>query len=54
MLRQNDGALKARLDTLKQASLLPDLVSRIRVLDVVIWMRHHGEHRGTRCPGLAL
>ena len=33
---------------------LPKLVSRLRVLDVLVWMRHRREHRRTGCPGFEL
>jgi hypothetical protein len=52
LLRQHDSGLKEQLDELHHAAQLPELVSRIRVLDVVIWMRHHPVHRSTKCPGL--
>jgi Family of unknown function (DUF6308) len=50
-LRQDDR-LKVQLDQLHQAARLPRLVSRLRVLDVVLWMRHRLEHLRTGCPGL--
>jgi hypothetical protein len=53
LLRSEEVGLKARLDTLHRSAELPELVSRIRVLDVVIWMRHSRHHRKVRCPGLA-
>jgi len=52
LISHPDGAVKAQLDKLHQAAHLSELVSRIRVLDVVVWMRHHHEHRSSRCPGL--
>jgi hypothetical protein len=55
LIRQPDGVLKARLDELHQEATLSALVSRIRVLDVVVWMRHHDVHRRYKlssCPGL--
>jgi Family of unknown function (DUF6308) len=50
--RLQDGRLREELDQLRQAAQLPDLVSRLRVLDVVLWMRHRPEHLRTGCPGL--
>jgi hypothetical protein len=50
--RLQDGRLIKELDRLHRAAELPELVSSLRVLDVVIWMRHRHEHRRTRCPGL--
>ena len=42
-----------RLDGLhRQAGLLPE-VPRLRVLDVVLWMRHRHAHRPGACPGLS-
>jgi hypothetical protein len=52
-LRQ-DGGLTHELDQLHHAAELPDLVSHLRVLDVVVWMRHRREHRRTHCSGLEL
>ncbi len=54
LLRQQDSELKTRLDELHRAAELPDSISRIRVLDVVIWMRHRPSHRSVQCPGLAI
>lgn len=47
-----DGRLRGELDRLRRDAELPELVSRLRVLDVVLWMRHRQEHRRVRCPGL--
>jgi hypothetical protein len=52
-LRQDDR-LKERLDQLHQAAQLPRLVSRLRVLDVVVWIRHRHDHLRAGCPGLEL
>lgn len=48
---QNDR-LRKELDRLHQAAELPEPVSRLRVLDVVLWMRHRHEHHRSRCAGL--
>jgi hypothetical protein len=32
---------------------VPEAVSPLRVLDVIIWMRHEGEHGQDGCPGMA-
>lgn len=53
LLRQ-DARLKSQLRQLHQAAELPDLVSMLRVLDVVIWMRHRPAHRSTGCRGISL
>lgn len=50
--RLADGRLGVELDRLHRHAELPELVSRLRVLDVVLWMRHRHEHRRARCPGL--
>jgi hypothetical protein len=50
---ERSGALPARLKGLHSLAGLPTTVSPLRVLDVVIWMRHRDEHVGTRCPGIA-
>jgi hypothetical protein len=55
LISQSDNELKARLDELHREAQLPEFVSRIRVLDVVVWMRHHDVHRRYKlssCPGL--
>jgi Family of unknown function (DUF6308) len=51
---RQDDRLKEQLDRLHQAAEIPRLVSRLRVLDVVVWMRHHREHLRIGCPGLQL
>ncbi|WP_089153977.1 DUF6308 family protein [Micromonospora sp. NBS 11-29] len=53
-LREDDGALARRLDALHREAELPAGVSRLRVLDVVFWMRHRPDHRASGCPGLRL
>jgi hypothetical protein len=50
--RLQNGRIGKELDRLHRAADLPELVSSLRVLDVVIWMRHRHEHRRARCPGL--
>jgi hypothetical protein len=47
-----DATVVERLDRLhRDADLSPD-VPRLRVLDVVLWMRHRCDHRRSGCPGL--
>jgi len=41
-----------RLDGLHRQAGLPPEVPRLRVLDVVLWMRHRRAHRPGACPGL--
>lgn len=51
-LLARDARIKNRLDDLHRQAELPDVVSRLRVLDVAIWMRHRHAHRPARCPGM--
>lgn len=48
-----DGAeLRGELAALRTRAELPPRLSLLRVLDVVLWTRHHEEHREQDCPGL--
>jgi hypothetical protein len=49
---RNDARLMRRIGELHQQARLPAEVSRLRVLDVVIWMLHRPEHKSARCPGI--
>ncbi len=51
-LRQESGSFLATLNDLKQRSSLPCQVTPLRVLDVVVWMRHRPLHTGHGCRGL--
>lgn len=51
-LREDGGVLPRRLEELRAEASLSAEISPLRILDVVIWMRHHNEHTKTRCPGL--
>lgn len=51
-LRAENLLLTERLRKLRDDSGIPAHVSDIRVLDIVIWMRHKGDHRRRGCPGL--
>ncbi|MBM0236525.1 hypothetical protein JNW88_03965 [Micromonospora sp. ATA32] len=53
-LREERGVLAQRLRALHTEADLPAAVSRLRVLDVVFWMRHRDAHGGDACPGLRL
>jgi hypothetical protein len=53
-LLRRDGRLGEKLDELHRAADLSKLVSHLRVLHVVVWMRHRCEHRHALCPGLKL
>ncbi|GAB3349555.1 hypothetical protein GCM10027300_12740 [Modestobacter lapidis] len=48
-----DGALPDLLAWQRDAAGVPEAVSPLRVLDVIIWMRHEGEHRQDGCRGMA-
>ncbi|GIE85303.1 DUF6308 family protein [Actinoplanes regularis] len=45
------GELRGELAALRARAEAPPRVSLLRVLDVVLWMRHHDEHREQDCPG---
>ncbi|MEU8072325.1 DUF6308 family protein [Micromonospora sp. NPDC048169] len=51
-LGEEGGVLREKLDTLRRDAELPALVSRLRVLDVVFWMRHRSDHVPGDCSGL--
>ncbi len=51
LLGQDDW-LTGQLSRLHQMARLSDLVPRLRVLDVVIWMRHRPAHLPAGCPGM--
>jgi hypothetical protein len=52
LLRAHDGAVPGRLRQLRDDAGLPPEVSVLRVLDVIVWMRHRDSHRKSHCPGL--
>ena len=52
LLRADEAVVLRRLEDLHQQAGLPSAVPLLRVLDVVIWMRHRDSHRPSRCPGL--
>ncbi|WP_433341625.1 DUF6308 family protein [Micromonospora sp. CA-111912] len=52
LLGADGGVLRQRLDEYQAKAGLPAQVSRLRILDVVFWMRHEGEHLKNGCPGL--
>lgn len=47
-----DPEIVGRLDRLDGLAGLPAEVSPLWVLDVVLWMRHRGDHRLRGCGGL--
>ncbi|MGW4757555.1 DUF6308 family protein [Streptomyces chartreusis] len=50
-LRADDRALHHELLALRRSARVPETVSALRICDVVLWMRHHGEHRTADCVG---
>ncbi|MET7780073.1 DUF6308 family protein [Streptomyces sp. NPDC005388] len=46
-LRADDYALHRKLLALRELAGVPETVSALRTCDVVLWMRHHAEHRET-------
>ncbi|MGW0149182.1 DUF6308 family protein [Streptomyces sp. NPDC003333] len=36
---------------LRRSAKVPETVSALRICDVVLWMRHHVEHRAANCIG---
>ncbi|MGW4500670.1 DUF6308 family protein [Micromonospora sp. NPDC004336] len=53
-LGEQGAILAERLADLRREAGLPDTISLLRVLDVVVWMRHRDEHTGYRCQGVRL
>lgn len=51
LLRAEEAVVLRRLEDLHRQAELPPDISQLRVLDVVIWMRHRDSHRPSRCPG---
>ncbi|RAO31428.1 hypothetical protein ONO23_03823 [Micromonospora noduli] len=54
ILREDDCVLAQQLDALCREADLPAAISRLRILDVAVWMRHRNDHRDAACPGLRL
>lgn len=52
LLRAEEAVIPRRLEDLRRQAELPAGVSLLRVLDVVIWMRHRDSHQPGRCSGL--
>ncbi|MEU7822459.1 DUF6308 family protein [Catellatospora sp. NPDC049133] len=53
-LQTNDGLLRNQLRRLHTAARLPEQVSVLRVLGVIVWMFHQRTHAGPNCIGLDL
>ncbi|MEH1168274.1 DUF6308 family protein [Micromonospora sp. CPCC 205539] len=54
LLREDDRILARQLDARRREADLPAAISRLRILDVAVWMRHRNDHRDAACPGLRL
>lgn len=52
LLRAEEAVVLRRLEDRRRQAELPPGISMLRVLDVVIWMRHRDSHRPSRRPGL--
>jgi hypothetical protein len=50
-LPDKGGALKDSLGRLRGSAEIPAEISKLRILDVVLWMRHREQHRARACPG---
>jgi hypothetical protein len=51
-LHEKDGELATHLAAARAAAGVAPSASPLRVLDVIVWMRHHDEHVSSSCPGL--
>jgi hypothetical protein len=51
-LTADGGELATVLRGVREAGGAPEGVSLLRVLDVILWMRHHSEHQHSGCTGL--
>ncbi|MFG2050891.1 DUF6308 family protein [Micromonospora sp. NPDC048935] len=54
ILREDDCVLAQQLDARRREAGLPTAISRLRVLDVAVWMRHRNDHHDGGCLGLRL
>lgn len=50
LLQTNDRALERRLLEMRDEAGVPETVTPLRVLDVIVWMRHRPTHVEVRCP----
>lgn len=48
-LLQHSATVEARLSDLRKEADVPATVSDLRMLDVIVWMAHHEDHRAGRC-----
>lgn len=51
-LTADDSSLTTQLRGVRDAAGAPEQVSLLRVLDVILWMRHHDGHQHSACAGL--
>lgn len=51
-LRDDEAALPGALTEVGQAAGIPGNINPLRILDIVVWMRHRRGHRASRCAGL--
>lgn len=45
-----DGTLPDKLVAVRDQAGVPNAISPLRVLDVIVWMRHHRDHKPSHCP----
>ena len=51
-LQEDGGLLRAAISRLRRDTGTPSAISDIRMLDIVLWMRHRPGHTTYRCQGL--
>ncbi len=54
LFRAGDGALPELLEGVRVAAETSDRVTRARVLDVIVWMRHYAAHTQNKCARAGL
>lgn len=54
MLATDGAVLVRQLVVVREAAGVPESVSVLRVLDVILWMRHHADHRRPGCTGMTV
>lgn len=52
-MRSEEGALTRALISVREIAGVPASVTPLRTLDVIVWMRHRGDHQVRGCPGMA-
>jgi hypothetical protein len=48
----DEQSLPKQLSEVRARAAVTSHVAPLRVLDVILWMRHHSKHRAAACPGL--